>query len=91
MKLAASIIILSLLAGCSTTVPVVAKFPDAPPELLKRCEDLKKVEEGKNSITDVLKVVVENYTMYYQCSNRVEGWHDWHKSQKEIFDSVGKK
>jgi len=86
----AMVLLAALLASCSTTVPVVAKFPDAPPELLKRCEELKQVESGKNSITDVLRVVVENYTLYYQCSNRVEGWHEWHKVQKEIFDSVSK-
>ena len=28
-----------LLAGCSTTVPVVAKFPDAPNELKQRIPD----------------------------------------------------
>lgn len=80
-----------LLGACSTTVPVVAKFPDAPPELKKPCEDLKQVEPGKTAITDMLKVVVENYMMYYQCSNRVEGWQEWHRDQKQIFEDVGKK
>ena len=78
------------LGGCATTVPVTAKFPDAPPELLKKCVELQQVESGKNSITDLLKTVVNNYTLYYQCANRVEGWQEWHKQQKAIFEKAGK-
>ena len=76
--------------GCTTTVPVTAKFPDSPPELKKRCEDLKQVEAGKTAITDLLKTVVENYIFYYECSNRVDGWIDWHTQQKKIFENVNK-
>jgi hypothetical protein len=79
-----------MLASCAHTVPVVAKFPDAPPELLKQCDDLKQMEAGKTSIIDLLRTVVENYQLYYACGNRVEGWQDWHKKQKEIFENVGK-
>lgn len=84
-------VLLLVISGCSTTVPVTAKFPPAPPELLKQCEDLKQIEPGKTAITDMLKVVVDNYVLYYKCSNRVEGWIDWHIEQKKIFDEVGKK
>jgi hypothetical protein len=88
----ASLIVLSLLmVACGTKpVSVTQKFPDAPPELLKKCEQLKQVETGKVAITDLLKTVVENYALYYECSNRVDGWHDWHRVQKDVFDSVKK-
>lgn len=76
------------LIGCSTTAPVVAKFPPAPPELMKKCEELKQVEAGKNNITDLLKTVVHNYQLYYACSIKVEGWQEWHGEQKKIFESV---
>lgn len=84
------LIIALLLAGCSTVVPVAPKFPNASPELMKKCEDLKKIEGDKVSITDMLKVVVTNYTMYYECSTKVEGWQEWYNEQKKIYDEVSK-
>ncbi len=79
-----------LLTGCTTVVPVPQKFPDAPPELLKQCEALLEVEAGKTANTDLLKTVVHNYTLYYQCSNKVDGWITWHGDQKNISESVKK-
>jgi hypothetical protein len=77
-----------LLAGCSTTVPVTQKFPNATPELMKSCESLKKVEGDKVAITEMLKVIVQNYSLYYECSTKVDGWQEWYNTQKKIFDSV---
>jgi hypothetical protein len=74
--------------GCSTTVPVKAKFPDPTPELMKKCENLKKAEGEKVLITDLLKVVVHNYSMYYECSAKVDGWQDWYTAQKRIYESA---
>ena len=76
------------LAACSTTVPVKQKFPDAVPELQEKCADLMTIEGTKVSITDLLKTVVANYTTYYQCANKVDGWNDWYGKQKEIFNKV---
>lgn len=84
------LLIALLLAGCSTTVPVAPKFPDATPELMKKCEDLKKIEGDKVAITDLLKVVVHNYTLYYECSTKVEGWQEWYTEQKKIHDEATK-
>lgn len=86
-----ALLALVFLGGCSTTVPVARPFPEVPTALQKRCEDLKQVESGKNSITDVLKVVVENYTLYHECGIRVEGWNDWYAKQREIWEKVDKK
>ena len=77
-----------LIAGCSTTVPVARKFPDVPVTLTEKCENLKKIEGDKTSITEMLKVVVQNYTLYYECSTKVEGWNEWYLEQKKTFDSV---
>ena len=82
------LLILLLLAGCSTTVPVKQKFPNATPELMKKCESLKKIEGDKVAITEMLKVIVQNYSLYYECSTKVDGWQDWYTEQKKIFDSV---
>lgn len=80
-----------LMAGCTTVVPVRQHFPDAVPELLKACPELKQYTGPERSITELLKVVVENYTTYYDCANRVEGWREWYTTQKKIFDEVNKK
>ncbi len=82
---------LLLLAGCaSTVVPVQQKFPNASPELMKKCESLKKIEGDKVAITDLLKVVVHNYSLYYECSTKVEGWQEWYNEQKKIYDEAAK-
>jgi PBP1b-binding outer membrane lipoprotein LpoB len=85
------LLIALLLAGCaSTPVPVTKKFPNATPELMKKCEDLKKIEGDKVSITDMLKVVINNYTLYYECSTKVDGWQEWYTEQKKIHDEASK-
>jgi hypothetical protein len=78
------------LVGCSTPVPVKQKWPDAVAELQEKCPQLKIVEGEKVAITDLLKVVVENYTTYYQCANKVDGWNDWYDKQKKIFEESNK-
>ena len=82
------LLIILLLAGCTTTVPVKQKFPNPTTELMKKCESLKKIEGDKVAITDMLKVIVHNYSLYYECSTKVDGWQDWYNEQKKIFDNV---
>jgi len=79
-----------LLIGCTTTVPVVAKFPDTTKTLTEKCAPLKKIESENVSIVDLHKTVVENYTQYYECSLKVDGWNEWYKQQSEIFNKVSK-
>jgi hypothetical protein len=83
-------IVLSLalvLAACSTA-PVKQKFPEVPKALVERCESLKKIEGDRVAITEMLKVVVQNYGMYYECAAKVDGWTDWYLEQKRIYESV---
>ena len=75
------------LAGCSTTVPVVMKFPDAPVILQEQCEDLIKLKDDAK-LSDVATVVVQNYTLHHECAVKVEGWMEWHKEQKKLFESL---
>lgn len=91
MKLLPLLILSLLLSSCAMfkkPVPVERHFPDAPKTLQEKCNALKMIEGDKVSITDMLKVVVENYRMYYECSTKVEGWQEWYTEQKKIFDSV---
>jgi hypothetical protein len=78
----------ALLVGCSTPVPIKPSFPEAPQVLKEKCENLKKIEGDKVAITEMLKVVIHNYTLYYECSTKVEGWQEWYDSQKKIYESV---
>lgn len=82
------ILLTILLTACSTTVPVVAKFPEAPKSLTENCAKLKKIDGEKVSIVDLHKTVVENYTTHHECAIKVEGWNEWYKTQKEIFENI---
>ena len=81
-------IVLALLAGCSTTVPVTAKFPQAPKSLTEKCAELKKLSGDQISIIELHTTVVENYTHYYECALKVEEWNVWYIQQKKIFEEV---
>jgi len=78
------------LSACSTPVPVRQEFPVAPAALLERCPDLLTIDDGKNSMRDMLKVVIQNYALYYQCAEKTHGWQDWYGQQKKIHESVNK-
>jgi len=76
------------LSACSTTVPVKQKFPDAPDILMEKCQQLKTVADDKGTLKEFLKVVIENYSLHYQCAGKVQGWQDWYIEQKRIYESV---
>lgn len=91
MKLVAIILSATLLSGCAMFtkyLPAKPKFPEPIKELTEPCPDLKKIEGDKVAITDLLRTVVENYSLYYECSLKNDGWNDWYKKQKEIYDRV---
>jgi hypothetical protein len=79
-----------LLVGCAAPTPVKRNFPDAIPALQEKCPELATVENtGKEvPITDLLKTVVKNYGLYYECANKVDGWNEWYSKQRKIFESV---
>lgn len=78
---------LVLLMACSP-VPVKPEFPAAPQVLQERCPDLQQIDDGKNSLREMLKVVIQNYATYYQCAEKTHGWQDWYKDQKKIYNDV---
>ena len=85
-----SLIVLSLvlLTGCATTV-AVPKFPDVPEALLTPCPALEQLPE-QTKLSEVDKVIVRNYTTYYQCAVNNDGWIEWYNTQKKIFDNIPK-
>lgn len=79
-----------LISGCSTTVPVTAKFPEPPGSLvMERCPDLQKLKDDIK-LSDVTKTVTINYATYYECVIKVDAWQTWYKTQKEIFEDAGR-
>jgi len=82
------LLILLLLAGCSTTVPVARKFPEVPDVLMVPCPPLTQIKEGTTKLSEVITVVTDNYFEYHKCSDKNDLWMEWYKAQKEIFDSV---
>lgn len=76
-----------LLSGCLAT-PVKRTFPDAPKELMQICPDLAMMPVTSDKLSEMLKVVTENYSQYHECRIKNDLWIEWYKTQKEIFDSV---
>lgn len=86
MKLILALVLL-LLMSCSTTVPVVQKFPEVPELLQEPCSKLQTITGEKISIIDFTKTVTANYTLYHECSAKNSAWLDWYQKQKSIFES----
>jgi hypothetical protein len=89
MKLSSLLLVL-LLGACSTTVPVTAKFPQAPGTLVQEpCQELKKLDSD-SKLSDVSKTVVVNYSEYYLCAVKLEAWQRWYREQKIIYEGFAK-
>ncbi len=80
------LLIALLLTGCSTLVPVKAKFPELPSELAVECPNLEKLPADTKKLSDVVSNVSENYSTYYECQARKEAWVEWYKAQKQIYE-----
>ena len=76
-----------LLTGCSTTVPVTAKFPEPPKYSMEKCPQLEKLNDDAK-LSDVAKTVTNNYSTYYMCAVKNDAWIEWYEIQKQIFESV---
>lgn len=76
------------LTACTTFLPAKPKFPEPIKELTQPCPDLKRIEGDKVAITELLKTVVENYSLYHECSLKNDGWNEWYKKQREIYDKI---
>jgi hypothetical protein len=80
-----------MLTACSTPVPVIVKFPDAPVKsgATQRCPQLKKLQDDP-TLSDVSKTIALNYGTYYECAIKSDTWIEWYGIQKEIFEKAGK-
>jgi hypothetical protein len=84
-----AIVIMLVLAitGCSTVVPVTAKFPEPPRLGLGRCPQLQTVPDDVK-LSGLTSTVTANYSTYYECAVKADQWQEWYEVQKRIFESV---
>jgi len=82
------VLILVMLYGCSTTVPVTAKFPEAPGNIaMTPCPSLQKIAEDAQ-LSDITRTITVNYGTYYECAVKTDAWIEWYQKQKIIFENI---
>jgi len=90
MIFAIVLILVLAISGCSTTVPVTAKWPEPPGKgATTACPNLQKLAEGAR-LSDVATTVSVNYGTYYECAVKADAWQEWYAVQKIIFEKAGK-
>ena len=84
------LMIVMALSGCSTVVPVTARFPAAPGKIYQRaCPDLQKLKD-QPQLSEVSQTININYSTYYECAVKLDTWIRWYTEQQIIFESAGK-
>jgi len=85
-----AMVVLAMCSGCSTVVPVTAKFPAAPGQSYQQaCPDLQKLKD-QPQLSDVSQTININYSTYYECAVKLDAWIRWYTEQRTIFESAGK-
>lgn len=74
------------ISGCSTVVPVTAKFPEKPASV-DACPQLQTLDDA-SKLSDVSKTLNANYATYYECSVKNDTWNEWYETQKRIFEGI---
>ena len=83
-----AVFVLAMCAGCSTAVPVTAKFPEPPGKgAMLVCPDLQKLKDNAK-LSDVATTVTVNYGTYYECAVKTDAWQEWYQIQRRIFEGV---
>lgn len=82
------LLLVLLLTGCATVVPVTTSFPEAPGlQSSVACPNLTKLAEDAK-LSDIAKAITTNYTEYYQCAVKLDAWIEWYQKQKIIFQGL---
>ena len=83
-----ALLVLAMCSGCSTVVPVTAKFPEPPGRgATTACPALQKLQDDAK-LSDVARTVTINYGTYYECAVKADAWQEWYRIQKIISDGV---
>ena len=85
-----AVFVLAMCSGCSTPVPVTAKFPEPPGRgAMTACPALQKLKDDAR-LSDVANTVTVNYGTYYECAVKADAWQEWYQIQRRIFEGAGK-
>jgi len=80
-------ILLIFRSGCSTVVPVTAKFPETPSKLQVKCPQLEKLKD-EAKLSEISKTITINYSTYYECAVKIDSWIEWYQVNKIIFEGI---
>ena len=83
-------LLLALSLTACTTVPVKHSLPDMPKEISEKCMQLHPIPESEEKLIELLKIVNQNYGLYYECATKQESLIQWYTQQKKIHDDVHK-
>ena len=84
------IIIILAVSGCTTAVPVTARFPEPPGKgATTACPALQKLNNDAK-LSDVANTVTVNYSTYYECAVKTDAWQEWYRIQRHISEGAGK-
>jgi hypothetical protein len=64
------------------------KFPEPPKEMLESCPNLQPVSPKTSKLSDLLETVSNNYSTYYECKSKFDGWVEWYNDNKKIYEEV---
>ena len=64
------------------------QFPKLPEVISEKCPDLYKLNENEEQLTEFLKAVTKNYSLYYDCAAKHDLLVKWINDQKAIHDEV---
>jgi hypothetical protein len=85
-----AVFVLAMCSGCSTVVPVTAKFPEPPGRgAVTACPALQKLNSDAK-LSDVANTVTVNYGTYYECAVKTDAWQEWYQIQKIIHEGAQK-
>lgn len=84
-----ALIILLLLSGCGTLLPVANKLPELPQELNVSCSKLKTIDGDTATLSKLMNTVTDNYTQYHECAKNNNALIEWYTKQYKVFNNVG--
>lgn len=79
---------LLLLTGCFGTAPVKHALPEPPKQVIESCPGLGMLDENEERLSELLKVVTQNYTKYHECATKHDYLVKWYRDQKAVHDAV---
>lgn len=82
------LLVLLLISGCTTTLPVTQKFPSLPETISSKCDELDEIEGETITLSGLSKTIATNYKKHHLCKSKHDEFLIWYDKQKKIFESV---